>query len=215
MRTMRVMCMGAIAVLALAACSQQESAAPVVAAQCGMDTDCKGDRICDAGVCRAPDAVQAVVAPVEAAVAVSEPAALTDSIVQRTLSTAIAGFLAQSNANNGEDNSALVETSDEREHLLADISGDGLPDLVATSFFGVSGSNSDYRQLFVFEQRDGALVPVDVGAADRGGLGRFSVKNGTLELVFLEHSDDDARCCPSLESRESYSIVSGSLVAQR
>ena len=32
------------------------SAAPAVPAACGKDTDCKGDRICNAGVCQAPEA---------------------------------------------------------------------------------------------------------------------------------------------------------------
>lgn len=55
-------------VVLLSAC-QKEAAAPVAVgvtpttAQCMKDTDCKGDRICDAGMCKSPSEAPSLAAP--------------------------------------------------------------------------------------------------------------------------------------------------------
>ena len=77
---MRIIKLLAVSVLALAGCkapSEPASSASTEvvpsSAQCMKDTDCKGDRICEKGVCMAPSAAVATSAPVEAP-AVVEPA---------------------------------------------------------------------------------------------------------------------------------------------
>lgn len=205
----------AFVVLALSSCGAIEASAPVLpnanAGQCQKDTDCKGDRICEQGTCAAPATTVAeqAAAPTQANLSAAHISADDE---KAALAQAVAAYIAQSKAEAIE--TSLIESEEFRKLVRGDINGDGLADLVASTLFAIEGSNTDFQQLFVFEQRDGKLVLVDSNAAEAGKLADFDIAGGKLQVSYLDYADDDSRCCPSIEYKKQFVIAAGKL-AQR
>lgn len=205
----------AFVALALSSCGAIEASAPALpnanAGQCQKDTDCKGDRICEQGTCAAPAATVVEQSPAQPK-ADAPVAHISADDERAALALAVAGYIAQSKAEAIE--TSLIESEAFRKLVRGDINGDGLADLVASTLFAIEGSNTDFQQLFVFEQRDGKLVLIDSRAAEAGKLADFDIAGGKLQVSYLDYAEDDSRCCPSIEYKKQF-VIAGGKLAQR
>lgn len=143
---------------------------------------------------QAPAAAPAPQAPVAQA-PVQPPAAASAASLTAAIDSAIVDEI-------GDDGGS--EYPEARQVLEVDLNGDGNTDAVVLfTIEGSGGGNGAYQTLAAFYREAGGWTlkqkTVVGGATDVQALGQnlFGVKT-------LTHSDDDPRCCPSLESVEKY-----------
>lgn len=97
------------------------------------------------------------------------------------------------------------EFQEARQVVQVDLNGDGIKDAVALfSIEGQGRGNSAYQNLAAFYQQPDGWVAA--GRVTTGGLAKLRLLGENLfELTELTYADADPRCCPSLESKVTYS----------
>lgn len=98
-----------------------------------------------------------------------------------------------------------AEYRDAREIRQVDLNADGQVDaLVLYSIEGQGGGNFAFQTLAVFYAQNGAYVFKSSALAEGSASNPQLLDGGIITLDTLTHSDDDARCCPSVEGVQRF-----------
>ena len=98
-----------------------------------------------------------------------------------------------------------AEYQDAREIKMVDLNADGQADaLVLYSIEGQGGGNFAFQTLAVFYAANGGYVFKSSALAEGSASNPQLQQGGIITLDTLTHSDDDARCCPSVEGVQRF-----------
>lgn len=176
--------------------------------QCGKDTDCKGDRICDEGTCKSPGPSESQTA------SVVEPGSPDDDKPVATSKSKRPAAWDYVQAQNGDSSWYCGDPYDHRQ-VHADLNGDGKQDTVVV--FVVEGNcnrgNAGSNNVAVFLDPDTVLH--DRLNADGVNFDKVVARTNSVELTTLTRTDDDPQCCPSLAGKLTISVSGGKILQQQ
>jgi hypothetical protein len=203
-----------LAIFAIAGCSRHGESpsgalTSVNTAQCGKDTDCKGERICTAGACVFPPLSTPHISPVLPPASPNADLAVVKKVTQ-------ADPWSYVQKKNG-DHSWFCGDLFSHRVVESDLNGDGVKDTVVV--FGVEGNcnsgNAGSNNVAVFLGPTISTVLHDRLNADGVDFDKVIVRERTLELTTLTRKDDDPQCCPSLAGKLIVFVSGGKVVQQQ
>ncbi len=97
---------------------------------------------------------------------------------------------------------------------IGDLNGDGMPDAAVILIADTSGSGT-FIYLAAMVSGGGRLENSDtIYLGDRVIVESMAIQDGMIHLQMITHGPQDAMCCPSLKTNQTYLLDSGHLVPQ-
>lgn len=196
--------------------SSTSSLQPSTPLQCLRDTECKGDRICENGVCKSPSTLisdtSAVVSPPSVAATEKLTEKRASALINEQVRKTINSINAESRKLDGED--FLPYKLGHKKLLEGDLNGDNLSDLVVELTYCEEGSCNTSTVstdlLVIAGEPSGKYKSIPIVGIGNGNT--TITKSGVIEFTALQYGDDDPTCCPSKEVVSRYKLIGQEIV---
>jgi len=98
--------------------------------------------------------------------------------------------------------------------ILGDINGDGLNDAIAKIEFDTGGNRpwKDWTELYIERTADGYKVKGNLPLFEYRYVGAASIKDGLIELIGYNWTENDPMCCPSIKDEFKIKLVGETFV---
>lgn len=210
---------------ACAGCTEREAGQPEMRAQaklqCFKDTDCKGERICEAGTCQHPATPSQVVsgavekptsAPEKDAIAAERKKLSLESLIKNRVTKELALINAKERKQSGDGAFQFqLSSQDVQEYdLNSDGHGDYIASLTYCEEYACHGTTTSSEAVVIMhDPRNGYEV---IGAIALGIEGTVTVgSDGLISATEIHYGEDDPGCCPSKEIKHTYRVIGSNL----